>query len=291
MNDTIKNLKLNADNMFYFYVNANTTDIILYHCGYERFSPVKPKVIANNYPYYILHCVLAGSGWMEINGKVFTAKKGQLFCIPPSVDVKYGQNVQDPWEYIWINFGGVLSKSYNDAAGFSAEAPVYTYKNPEIEDQFYKMIASHADKYSSQINVFAHVHKALGLIMEERGEEITAAKSKPAEYMNEVLTYLENNYHNAELSLDNVASILHINPKYFCRLFHQKMGCSFIEHLTMLRMEKAVTLLKTTSLSIKQISFAVGFSNPLYFSRVFKKYCLHSPKDYRQKEHATLNNA
>lgn len=282
MKDIIEQLKLNSDNMFYFYVYSNTTDITLYHCGYEQFSATTPKIVANNYPYYTLHCVLSGTGWLEMNGKVFSIGQNQLFCIPPNVDVKYGQNLQNPWTYIWINFGGVLSKTYNEMAQFSLENPVYTYKNPEIEEQFYKILESHAYKYSSQINVFAHVYKALGLIIEERG--INIEKNDPTKYINEIVTYIENNYHNADLSLNTVASILHLHPKYFCRLFHKKMGCSFIEYLNMLRIKKAAMLLKTSSLSIKQISFAVGFDNPLYFSRVFKNYCLLSPKNYRLKE-------
>jgi two-component system, response regulator YesN len=72
------------------------------------------------------------------------------------------------------------------------------------------------------------------------------------------------------LTLEHVADQVALSPPYFSRIFKQEMGCTFIEYLTRVRMDEARRLLRTTTLSLAEISYAVGYQNPNYFSEVFK---------------------
>lgn len=72
------------------------------------------------------------------------------------------------------------------------------------------------------------------------------------------------------LTLEQVAAHVALSPPYFSRIFKQEMGCTFIEYLTRARMDEARRLLRTTTLSLAEISYAVGYQNPNYFSEVFK---------------------
>ncbi len=77
--------------------------------------------------------------------------------------------------------------------------------------------------------------------------------------------------HYAEsLSLEQVAEHVALSPTYFSRIFKQVMGCTFVEYLTRVRLEEARRLLRTTTLSLAEISYAVGYQSPNYFSEVFK---------------------
>ncbi len=95
-----------------------------------------------------------------------------------------------------------------------------------------------------------------------------------------VLDYVDNNYHK-EISLAVISSIFYINPVYFCLIFKDKMGVTFIEYLTKVRLEKAKQKLSFTDLDIKAISEEVGFKNSNYFSRVFKKHESTTPSEFR----------
>ncbi|MGD9154061.1 MAG: response regulator [Bacillota bacterium] len=87
-------------------------------------------------------------------------------------------------------------------------------------------------------------------------------------------------YHQ-ELTLEKVARAIAISPFYLSRLFRKEMGVGFSEYLTRLRMEKSLTLL-AQGLPVKECSFAVGYNDPNYFSRLFRKYFQLSPTAYRE---------
>lgn len=77
-------------------------------------------------------------------------------------------------------------------------------------------------------------------------------------------------HYTESLSLEQVAEHVALSPTYFSRIFKQAMGCTFVEYLTRVRLEEARRLLRTTTLSLAEISYAVGYQSPNYFSEVFK---------------------
>lgn len=85
-----------------------------------------------------------------------------------------------------------------------------------------------------------------------------------------------------ELSLEELARAVSVSPYYLCRLFREALGCSFIEYLTKYRLEKALHLL-SQGLSVKECAYAVGYNDPNYFSRIFRKYYQFSPTEYRDR--------
>ena len=97
-----------------------------------------------------------------------------------------------------------------------------------------------------------------------------------------VLKYIESHY-NDELSLQEIAGLANVSPQYFSRLFREKMGMTYVDYLTKIRINKAVELLKYSNKSIQEIGYEVGYRDPNYFSRVFKKTTGVSPKEYLEK--------
>jgi two-component system response regulator YesN len=85
-------------------------------------------------------------------------------------------------------------------------------------------------------------------------------------------------------SLNDVASKFFISPNYLRQIFKQHTGESFVEYLTHIRMEKAVTLLKDPTLKIQYVAEQVGYSNQRYFAICFKKQYQLTPTDYREIE-------
>lgn len=94
--------------------------------------------------------------------------------------------------------------------------------------------------------------------------------------------YILTNY-NKQITLEEVASSVNLSPNYFSHLFRKALGETFIEFLTRVRMEKAVDLLAENKYSLKEINFKIGYNDPNYFSRVFKRHYGVSPRNYQQK--------
>lgn len=86
-----------------------------------------------------------------------------------------------------------------------------------------------------------------------------------------------------DISLDTLSSRVGLSPIYISKMFKEKLGINYIDFLTECRIEKAKTLLCNPEKSIKEITFEVGYHDPNYFSKVFRKVCNVSPKEFRKE--------
>ncbi|MDR0622839.1 MAG: response regulator [Treponema sp.] len=93
--------------------------------------------------------------------------------------------------------------------------------------------------------------------------------------------YIDRNYGDQSISLHTVASHVGISPNHLSAVFSQETGENFIEYLTRVRIERAKHLLKNTSMKSAEIAYETGFSDPHYFSFIFKKNTGLSPREYR----------
>ncbi len=96
------------------------------------------------------------------------------------------------------------------------------------------------------------------------------------------IKYIEENYHDSELSVDILCQHLNVSATYFSTLFKRETGINFINYLTNVRMEKALQMLNTTEEKTYHIAEKVGYTEPNYFSYVFKKHYGISPSNYRK---------
>lgn len=93
--------------------------------------------------------------------------------------------------------------------------------------------------------------------------------------------YVHNNYRDEELSLDKICEVLGVSNSYFSTIFKKETGNSFIAYLTDYRMEKAARKLVETDEKSYMIAKSVGYTDPNYFSYVFKRRFGVSPSKYR----------
>jgi two-component system response regulator YesN len=95
-----------------------------------------------------------------------------------------------------------------------------------------------------------------------------------------VLNYLNNNYYY-DISLNDVAKNVNLSYNYLSKVFKDEIGKSFIDFLTELRLEKSMKLLADESISIKEICQKIGYNDPNYYSKAFKKITGMTPTEYR----------
>ena len=94
------------------------------------------------------------------------------------------------------------------------------------------------------------------------------------------INYIAKNF-DKNITLNEVAKEVHLNPSYFSSVFKQSTGSSFTEYLNMVRIEESKRLLGNTDISIIDIAVSTGFESQSYFSKVFKKYTGLTPSQYR----------
>jgi two-component system response regulator YesN len=129
-----------------------------------------------------------------------------------------------------------------------------------------------------ELRVF--IKEMLGCAMTMRDNQ---SKNQYRDIIGKALEYIDENYASESISLTNVAEHTNVSANYFSAAFSQEMKQTFVEYLTMKRMEKAKELLRNCDDSVCEISQAVGIDNYTYFCRLFKKIIGTTPTEYRKR--------
>ena len=95
--------------------------------------------------------------------------------------------------------------------------------------------------------------------------------------------FMEKQYMD-NISLEQVASIAGFSPNYFSSQFKQETGMGFQDYLTMLRINRAKELLRSTNLSISEVCYQVGYQDIRTFNRVFKRVAALRPGEFKKPE-------
>ncbi|MBE6023095.1 MAG: response regulator [Cellulosilyticum sp.] len=92
---------------------------------------------------------------------------------------------------------------------------------------------------------------------------------------------IDDHYHQ-DINLEMISRQVNISPYYFSKIFKEETGENFIDYVTHVRIEKAKKSLKEGQYSIKEVCINVGYKDPNYFSRLFKKQVGVTPTEYRE---------
>ena len=275
--------KLSQRKSSFYYYHVNNTDYsntTIYDCGYEKYSS-QLKTVKNYYPYYLMHCVLTGSGILRFPNREHVLHRGDIFIIPPETNVEYCQDVSDPWSYIYINFNGTAATRFYNEAGFSVDTPSFAYKNAQLQEDFVSLVNCQTNQKHT-LFIYSLLFKIMAEIVDERHinkQKLVQTKS----YLAAAIDYIEKNYQNPDITLGQISKMLHLNPSYFSRVFHSITSSTSLKYLTLFRLRNASHLLVHSDLPINEIANTVGYTDPLYFTSVFKHYRLMSPSEYRLK--------
>lgn len=102
------------------------------------------------------------------------------------------------------------------------------------------------------------------------------------------IKYIRDNYTRCTLSLDDVARAAHMSRFHFSRTFKKHTGTRYIDFVTKLRITKAQTLLRDTTIPIQEVGAMVGYQDSSHFLRVFKGFCECTPSAFRSGERQSV---
>ena len=209
---------------------------------------------------------------------------------PGKSGAKYVYYLEDNPEVFWIHFTGSDVKNILAYHGISLDEHVfYCGVLPDYKALFRKIIQElQLCRYGYE-DYIASLFNDILLLVDRQQHEQKKATGNVQEQIERAAAYFNENY-NTKISIDDYAESLHISTNWFIHNFKQYAGMSPAQYILSLRMVNAQSLLERTTYNIKEISEIVGYENPLYFSRVFKKEIGKSPVQYR-KERTTEETA
>ena len=106
-------------------------------------------------------------------------------------------------------------------------------------------------------------------------------ESRPDKSARDIMTYIDTNFDDSDLSLEKVAKVFFISQNHVSRVLKNKIGKSYKEYLNDVRMNEAKRLLKNTPMTVLGVANSVGYTDIRAFNRLFKKYTNCTPNEYR----------
>ena len=270
---------------FSYVANARDFPLIPIVVGYERCRKSKGKVTSNK-TCYIFHYVLSGRGTILLNGKTYEVQKGSLFVFSPHANAVYFPKKEDPWSYIWIEFSGPSVKMALESTSYSNENFIFADdEKGYLESLFMSMIEEDnvSTEFSESWLLCSYLLKAFAFLNKHHPKEECLFLSKKEETIKRIEEYLTLHCSDGDLSLGEVAEKFGFSQSYLTRLFKVQTGITPMQFVDELRMKKAIDLLGRHSLTIDQISEAVGYKNQFYFTKRFKMYYGVPPSKYKKK--------
>lgn len=274
--------------LFSIFPNENFIDLCLYQYGWEQCKPAHSfGPAARN--HYLFHYVLSGSGTLMATdskgeSQTWHVKSGQGFMIFPDQITMYVADSELPWEYTWLEFDGLRVKEALAIAGMTPDHPLYRARFKDLQEEMKKemlYIARHSA--SSPFHLIGHLFLFFDYLTRSMAQQPTEGTSKLQDYyLREAINFIEQNFQN-DISVEDIAATCGLNRSYFGKIFKNAVGRTPQEFLMNYRMIKATELLKLTSLSVADIGNAVGYPNPLHFSRAFKNVYGVSPRGWRNR--------
>lgn len=102
------------------------------------------------------------------------------------------------------------------------------------------------------------------------------------------ITNYINRHYKEKLTLETLATKCFYSPKYFSRIFKERYGMNVTDYIQQKRIEEGMRLLRTTLMSVTEISVSIGYSDKVLFHRYFRKYCGMTPLEYRRKNNPDI---
>lgn len=260
----------------------NENYIIVNSCGYQKFITKNLFCIREDGRLdYLLAYITKGKGRFIYRGNVEEVQEGNIIIYKPFEGQKFSYSYEDNTEVYWVHFTGFGSRVLLEKSGLSSGGIFYLGLDNQYIELYKKMIHELQIRkpHFDQI-VNAAFIELIALIARAGSTSDIIRKKKGNANLDGVLELMHNSY-NLNWSMSDFARECNISPYRFIHKFKEHMGMSPLEYLTRIRVEKAKELLVSTTLNISEISEVIGYENPLYFSRVFKKAENMSPTQYR----------
>lgn len=243
--------------------------LAVFNCGREECRPGYSWGPAMR-DHYLFHYVLEGRGSFFNGNNTYSLSKGDGFLICPSQMVSYRADEKNPWTYSWVGFNGADAERLVSLTGISKEKPIFHYDHDDKLESLLRAIVEHnGPRACDEARMTAALFDFLAELMERFGGNVSVHKSG-YEYVKKSIQFIDRNY-SRPIDIDDIASFAGISRSHLYRLFMQHISMPPNEYLTRYRINKAAMLLRCHDLSVGEAAFSTGFSDQLYFSRVFKK--------------------
>lgn len=274
------------------YLNNTKQDIkdkskplIVTSCGTYRLY-TRPKLPTwrprGRLDFQLLY-IVSGKAHFHFDGKEQIVTAGHMVLYRPKEPQKYEYYGEDQTEVYWVHFTGGNVTNILRSYGLTDDKRVfYCGSSLDYQNLFRTMINElqmRKENYAEMLEMYLRQI----FIMLQR-YFLNTLKTNNARVVEEIdkATLFFNEHYSEDINIDEYAQNNHVSVSWFIRNFKQCTGFTPMQYILSKRIYNAEILLRDPSYNVTEISRIVGYDNPLYFSRIFKKIKGLSPSEYRK---------
>jgi AraC-like DNA-binding protein len=230
-----------------------------------------------------IYCA-GGKGWCEVAGKTHDVTKDQLLVIPANTPHVYGAAKKEPWTIHWFHAMGTNVPFFLERLSVTREKPVVPLGGDVRLFSLFEDVQEDLEHGATLTHLIYAAHSLshlMGVILRHK-EEFGHGEAGAGERAAKSIQFMKEHLREP-LQIATLAAVVNLSRSHYTTLFRRVTGYAPLRYLNHLRMQRAVQLLNTTNLSIKEISDQLGFSDQFYFSRAFSKMHGHAPTEHRAR--------
>ncbi|MFF2885519.1 helix-turn-helix domain-containing protein [Paenibacillus sp. NPDC057967] len=223
--------------------------------------------------------IIRGEARIDVNGTVYELYPGAVFHAAPGMQLGSQVIGQAELEYYSLFYRLYKADDVNCTHECDSHFKLEPGANPRVIELLTML---HQNAYTSEGIGKLRVKELFLSIMHQvliGCSHRESGRSPSERVIEEAIAYIHGHYMNP-LTLDELAGLHAMSAKRFSYLFHKHTGFRPIDYVIHYRMERAIDLLKAGNFPIRDIAVSVGYANPLYFSRLFKRKFGVSPSAY-----------
>ncbi|UVQ46297.1 AraC family transcriptional regulator [Parabacteroides faecis] len=244
------------------------------------FNPQNGRILDN----YQLVYISKGSGtYFKSKDENLSISAGDMLIIPPYTWHSYFPDKKNGWEEYWIGMRGPHLDARFKNGFFSAERLVYNVGLQEeiisLYNQAIELALLEQSTYQQLLAGIGNLILGMALYYDNNQH---FANDTMIKYIDQARVIMRENY-LTNMSPQEVAQQINMGYSWFRKKFKEYTNVSPAHFMLELKLNKAKGLLLNTPLSVKEISYAIGYEDAAYFTALFKKYTGFTPLAYREQ--------
>lgn len=232
--------------------------------------------------------IASGKAHFYFNGTEEIVTAGNMVLYRPREEQRYYYYGIDHTEVYWVHFTGNNVTNILRSYGFKDQKHViHTGISLDYKRLYLQMIQELKLCKPDYEEVLVHYLQLLFIMIHRLDGSRPKKKSQfLMDEMDAAVKYFHENY-NKSIRIEEYAGKHGMSVSWFIRNFREYTGSTPAQYILSLRISNAQSLLENTPCNITEIAEIVGYDNPLYFSRLFKKQSGMSPSEFRKQLHVS----